>query len=81
MQHVNSTGLKQERARTWDRVLVRFSMPALEKLYDISSKVECYTAVGVIFSCDVNALLIPKEVDQQRLVDLLSTSVHSTLID
>src|SRR6267142_4195620 len=40
MQHVNSTGSKQERARTWDCVLARFSMPALEKLYNISSKVE-----------------------------------------
>src|SRR6266850_2459006 len=40
MQHANSTGLKWERARTWDHVLVRFSMPALEKLYNISSKVK-----------------------------------------
>ncbi len=40
MQHTNFTGSKRARARTWDRVLARFCMPALEKLYDISSKVE-----------------------------------------
>src|SRR6266849_9914208 len=40
MQHANFTGLKWARARTWDRVLARFCMPALEKLYDISLKVE-----------------------------------------
>jgi hypothetical protein len=31
------SGLEQ---MTWDHALARFSMPALEKLYDISSKVE-----------------------------------------
>ena len=38
MQHTNTTGLKWERNQTWDCVLVRFSMPALEKLYAISLK-------------------------------------------
>jgi len=40
MQHANSTGSKWERDRTWDHVLARFSIPALEKLYDISLKAE-----------------------------------------
>lgn len=39
-QHVNFTGSKRERERTWDRVLVIFSMPVLEELYNISLKVE-----------------------------------------
>jgi len=31
-------GSKWERDRTWDCVLARFSIPALEKLYNISLK-------------------------------------------
>ena len=38
MQHENSTGLKQERYQTWDCILAKFNMPALEKFYTISSK-------------------------------------------
>jgi len=38
MQHANSMGLKRERYQTWDYVLAKFNMPALEKLYAISSK-------------------------------------------
>jgi len=33
-------GLKWERYQAWDRILARVSMPALEKVYDISSKDE-----------------------------------------
>jgi hypothetical protein len=40
MQHANSTGLKQERDQTWDHILARFSIPVLEKRWNISSKVE-----------------------------------------
>jgi hypothetical protein len=40
MQHANSMGLKWERDRTWDHILVRFSIPVPEKRWDISSKVE-----------------------------------------
>ena len=31
-------GSKWERYQAWDHVLARVSMPALEKVYDISSK-------------------------------------------
>jgi len=40
MQHANSTDSKQERARTWDHILARLSMPALGKVKNISLKVE-----------------------------------------
>src|SRR6266850_1873538 len=60
MQHANSMGLKWERAQTWDHVLARFSMPALEKLYNISSKVKAARLCQIHIVFQVNILSIPE---------------------
>jgi hypothetical protein len=43
MQHAYFTGSKRQRARTWDRVLARLFMPAPEKIYKNSLKLEAVT--------------------------------------